>query len=119
MELNIETVLKWLSAGSIMVSAGVGWLILRLRAEFAPRLVVEECIRRLDGVEADMTDVRAALRSAPTQDDIRRIELTMEKMTGQVGILTAKLEGLDRIVARAERVVERQEAYLMRNGVGS
>lgn len=111
----VDFAYKALGAGSIIGTAVTAYLILRIRVEFATRSDVVFLTERVSRAEREIETINAAREFAPDQADIHRLELGLEKLSGQIGVFAERLEGFDRVVARAERVVERQETYLLRN----
>lgn len=56
------------------------------------------------------------LADLPTKDEVHELELHIIRLEGTINTLGERLAGFGAIVERAEKVVDRQEAYFMRQG---
>lgn len=68
---------------------------------------------RMDRHDARIARLEQSLQELPTKDDMHRVLLAVEGMKGQLGVMNAKLDGQENIMARLENVVTRHEEHLL------
>lgn len=56
------------------------------------------------------------IRDLPTNADLHELDIHITKLEGTIAALTERISGFGAIVERAEKMVDRQEAYLLRQG---
>ncbi|WP_419787230.1 DUF2730 family protein [Pseudodesulfovibrio sp.] len=66
--------------------------------------------------EKRLSAAEACLKSAPTEEAIHDLALTIEKFGGSLRVAVEKIEGVDRLVTRLERIVTRHEDYMLNGG---
>lgn len=109
----------------LVLAQGVfGWLLWSMRRAFVTRADCASCRGQVDSIlerqaqcmesmERRLAAYDADLRCVPSSADHRSLELLLSKMEGNVAVLDQRLQGLGDSMARFEKVLDRQEEFLM------
>ena len=71
---------------------------------------------RMRAMEAQLAALQQTVDAMPGKDDLHRIELHMERMTGEMKAMSASQRGTNDILRRLESIVSRHEDHLLENG---
>ncbi len=88
------------------VLGGVGIYVWSTNRTKARREVTEALDRRLIKVES-------ALESMPTIQAVHELSVSMTQLSGELKTALARVDGLEDVVERVERIVNRQEEHLL------
>ncbi len=79
--------------------------------------------RRFASLDAEITGLRerlstaeARLKDAPSTKSLHELSLSVERMSGNLKALGERMGGMDRVVERMDRILSRQEEFLLNNG---
>jgi hypothetical protein len=96
--LTIDNVYKGISALSAIGAGILGWLVLRLRAEFPSRADLTDVKKQLSDltartadIEREQTELRAVVSAMPTQADLNRITEKLGALSGDVKALETRV----------------------------
>ena len=67
---------------------------------------MDDLTRRVDALET-------SVRQMPGKEDLHKMELQLERMTGHLGKMQAVMEGNQNIMERLEGIVGRHEDHLL------
>lgn len=68
-------------------------------------------------IRVRLSTLEAQLASVPSAQSLHELSLSVERMSGNLKALGERMGGIDRVVDRVDKMVTRQETYLL-NGVG-
>lgn len=71
---------------------------------------------RMRALEGRTAALEQTVDSMPGKDELHRIELHMERMTGEMKAMSASQRGTNDILRRLESIVSRHEDHLLENG---
>ncbi len=71
---------------------------------------------KIDRLEDRVSANEARLESHPDAKALHELALVVERTVGEIRAVTAKLGGLEAVVGKLDRVLERQEHYLLTKG---
>lgn len=94
-----------------VVVGGVGAYVWSSNRTKARREVTEALDRRL-------TKVESALRSMPSIQAVHALTVSMTQLSGELKAALARVDGLEDVVERVERIVNRQEEHLLARSRG-
>lgn len=106
MDFNLEVAEFVLRIVQVLVLPLMGWLgkiVLDLRRE----------VTELRGRVQTNED---RLKELPGNEDWHNLALSIEEMRGDVKRVDAKIDGVDRVIGKMDRVLDRQEDYLLHCG---
>ncbi len=72
--------------------------------------------QRMDRHDARIARLEQSLDAMPTKDDMHAVQLAVEGMKGQLGIMAAQMGGQKDIMERLESIVTRHEEHLLDGG---
>lgn len=72
--------------------------------------------QRMDRHDARIARLEQSLDAMPTKDDMHAVQLAVEGMKGQLGIMAAQMGGQKDIMERLEAIVSRHEEHLLDGG---
>lgn len=90
---------------SLAVNGFTALLILVLRGSFAGREEHRSVVERLTKIEAE-------LKHVPSAASLHELSTAVARMAGDLKVVAARMDGVDRLANRVERVIERQEDWL-------
>ena len=67
-------------------------------------------------LEKRISKVETCLASVPSGAELHELALSITGLRGDLRVTTEKIDGLDKVVCRVERVVSRHEDYLLNGG---
>jgi hypothetical protein len=67
---------------------------------------------RMDRHDTRLNSVEHTLRDLPTKDDMHKLHLSVERMSGKIDTMVATNEGTNKVIGRLEAAVDRQDSYL-------
>jgi len=115
--LTLDNIYKAVALLSVIGSAVSVAIVSRLRAEFPSKADLtrvreqqEALGERTDAVEKELVEIRATLRSMPTQTDLNRI-------TEQIGDLSGDVKALDATLDQGLALVREQLTMLMQHHI--
>lgn len=114
--LNISPVVVWVVALSQLLTFGLTIWGLMASGARANTKRIDEHAKRIDDHNQRIGSVEQTLRGGPTSDDLHELELTLERVQGKMGTLSAMLEGHVAIMERLEAIVTRHEDHLLSGG---
>ncbi|WP_035252287.1 DUF2730 family protein [Desulfocurvus vexinensis] len=106
MELNLEVAEFVLRIVQVLVVPLLGWLgkiVLDLRRE----------VTELRGRVRTNEDL---LKELPGNGEWHNLSLSIEGLRGDIKRVDAKIDGVDRVIGKMDRVLDRQEDYLLNCG---
>lgn len=68
---------------------------------------------RMNRHEVRLNRLEQSVQNMPSSEDIHKIELAMERMSGSMSRMEAVFEGSQQIMARLETIVSRHEDHLL------
>jgi len=101
---------------SVAATALFGWLMLRLRAEFATKKELLEVKQQSEQNGRDIAEVKLAMANMPTAADITALRLQIEELNGNIKSDAVALKGVKDALQRTDNAVTRVEQFLMRGG---
>ncbi|WP_316978036.1 DUF2730 family protein [Shumkonia mesophila] len=107
--MDFETTRLLISALMLIVSIGSAWFAYRVKQRQADKDEVKELRDRIMRAEA-------RLEETPTSKALHELALSISGFGGDLKAVTARLDGLGKIVERLETVTDRQETYLLTGG---
>jgi len=72
--------------------------------------------KELETLRVKVTENEAKLCNMPDSSALHSIALSLERLRGEVGSLGAEMGGMKDVLQKVDRIVERQENYLLNNG---
>lgn len=70
----------------------------------------------MTAVEARVATIEQAHRALPSKDDIHELELSMERLKGEMKTLSQVMSGQAQITERMEAILNRHEDHLLQSG---
>jgi hypothetical protein len=77
---------------------------------------IEKNSKRVDAQEIRILSLEQTVASMPEKDDMHRMELAMEKITGKLDVVATHMSGQKDVMKRLENVVTRHEDHLLSGG---
>lgn len=121
--LDIAPLVYWIAAfNTIIVLGNTVWMVMsgptrklaeRLAQTEARLLEVE---KRAERHASQLVAVSQTVNGLPGHQALHQLELTLTKMDGEIGKLSAIMDGNTKIMARLEAVVTRHEDHLLDGG---
>lgn len=68
---------------------------------------------RMDRHESRLQTLEQTVKSMPGREDVHKIELALERVSGTMGRMEAVMEGNQQIMSRLEIIVSRHEDHLL------
>ena len=68
---------------------------------------------RMDRHESRIQSLEQTVKAMPDRQDLHKIELALERVSGTMGRMEAVMEGNQQIMARLELIVSRHEDHLL------
>ena len=104
-----------------ILSGGYTWFATRRKdvdAKFASQREATEArfnqgTRRMDELTRRVDALETSVRQMPGKEDLHKMELQLERMTGHLGKMQAVMEGNQNIMERLEGIVGRHEDHLL------
>lgn len=93
----------WLIA--LAVNGFTALLVLVLRGSFAGREEHRGVLERLTRIEAE-------LKHVPSAGALHELSTAVVRMAGDLKVVATRMDDVDRLSARVERMIERQEDWL-------
>lgn len=106
--LSLDGAIKMFGVVSGMGTLLVGWLLLRMRAEFPSKADFRSLAERVEGIERDHAALAARVDEAPTHKDIA-------ELTGKLADLSGDVRALNATVAASMEGVRDQLTMLVRH----
>lgn len=72
--------------------------------------------QRMDRHDTRIARLEQSLEALPSKDDMHKVQLAVEGMKGQLGIMAAQMGGQKDIMERLESIVTRHEEHLLEGG---
>lgn len=111
-QLSLEGPLAWIGALMIVISfCTTIWGIFSGPAR-AVQKKTEELKATVDAHEQRLLSLEQTLRAMPSKDDLHELQITMTKMSGEMSVMRAVMEGNSAIMTRLEAVVTRHDEHL-------
>lgn len=108
-DLSFDLALKVFGFVSGVGTLAVGWLLLRMRAEFASRGDHKALVERVEDVERGHAALAARMDEAPTHKDIADLMAKLADLSGDVRALDATLTtGMDGVREQLTMLVRHQ-----------
>lgn len=101
---------------AFMASVVYGWLLLRLRSEFAPAVKVLAQGAEIDGIKARLGTIEGAVNHLPTREDTHQLALSLADMRGDLRGVAARLDGIEKVISATGRRVELIDEHLKSAG---
>lgn len=117
MEVTIDDLRAWL--GLILPIAGVIYTFIATRRKDiegkfeAVQVQFKAGSDRMDRHEGRIASLEQTVRGLPSKEDIHKLELHMEKMSGTMSRMEAVMEGSQNVMSRLETIVTRHEDHLL------
>ncbi len=73
--------------------------------------------REVGHLRERLSTAEARIAEAPSAKSLHELSLSVERMSGNLKALGERMGGIDRVVDRVDKMVTRQETYLL-SGVG-
>lgn len=70
---------------------------------------------RLNLIESALVEIKAGLKSLPEIQELHRLAMSLERLTGTVSALDTKLNGFGDLMDRLATMVDRHEEHLLEN----
>ncbi|MDK2955400.1 MAG: hypothetical protein PWQ57_896 [Desulfovibrionales bacterium] len=102
-----------LSAMSGLVVPLAGWM---LKQHLAMRKEITDLRRAKERLEDRVSRNEARLEDKPGPAALHELSLAVQALRGDLRAIDEKLNGTCQLVTRLDRVMERQEAYLLNKG---
>lgn len=93
-----------------LVGAIIGWVRMQMK-RIETRIDVGN--ERLDRHEARVSLAEQTLQALPKKDELHQVNMTLERVAGDMREMRALMSGQQQIMVRLETVVSRQEDHLM------
>ncbi|XPV77671.1 MAG: DUF2730 family protein [Desulfovibrio sp.] len=106
MENSLELVKLILQVVQVLVIPFLVWQFRKFR----------ELDCKHEALRVRMAAVETTLKEMPTAQGVHEITLAIERLRGDVRASNEKHESLEKLVVRLERVIERQENYMLSGG---
>ncbi len=68
---------------------------------------------RMDRLDGRMASVEQTLRALPGKDDLHELQMSIERLNGDLKTMAAVMEGNNKIMGRLETIVGRHEDHLL------
>ena len=118
--LEVLSKYGWLAA--IGLSGALAWIGWSARNAFVPakefRKELEDRDAARNDLEKRLIRAEAEIEDKPTANALHELAVCMTKFGGDIRTVGARLDGLQAIVARLEKVADRQEDFLLNKGGG-
>lgn len=111
--LNISPFVVWAVALSQILSFGLTIWNLMASGGRANARRLDEHGKRIDEHDLRMAKVEQSVGSLPVAQDMHELQLAMEALKGELREMRAFIDGNNKVMARLEKVVERQEQFLL------
>lgn len=111
---TLDLILRILQVVVIPIVGLLGKLILDLRKEQQKDQTANS--KDHTDFEKRLSDAEACLRLVPSEKAIHDLALTIQDFGGDLRVAVEKIEGVDRLVGRLERIVTRHEDYMLNGG---
>lgn len=111
---TLDLILRILQIVVIPITFGLIKLIRDQRKD--QRKDQEENAKAHASLDKRLSDAEACLRSVPSEEAIHDLALTIQQFGGDLRVAVEKIEGVDRLVGRLERIVTRHEDYMLNGG---
>lgn len=116
--------LSWLRLAlpiaSLIFNGLLCWAGWSLRKAFVSHQLCSECRQKLADANAELerriSRNEEALGNLPDNNALHEIALAVERLRGDLSAMGKELGGLRDVVDKVDRIVERQENYLLNNG---
>ena len=74
---------------------------------------LNEGARRMDRMDARLSATETKITDLPDRENFHSLELSMERMAGNFAVLSTKIESGAEFMTRVDKVLARQEEYLL------
>lgn len=101
----MDELAKWGWAIALAVNLLIGLVLWSMRNAFASRQDLQAVANRLVQVETRMEGV-------PSANALHELSNTVIRMSGDLKVMATRMDGVDRLVTRFEKVLDRQEDWL-------
>lgn len=95
---------------AIIVIPTFGW-VLRELGRYRTRLA--ELQIRVQACESRIEALNEAIARTPSTAELHALVLSVERLSGQVGVISERMTGQQKLYDRIENVLSRQEAFLL------
>lgn len=111
-QLNLEGPLAWIGALVILINFGAMiWNIFSGPAKAAQKKV-DGLTGELSAHDLRIQRLEQTLQAMPSKDNFHELQITMTKMSGEMSVMRAVMEGNSAIMTRLEAVVTRHDEHL-------
>ena len=107
----------WLDALQLSLTVGVGIYAWAANRHRATRTEIDKVKADLTALNDRLIHAEAEIEDKPTVKALHELALSMNSFSGDLKALVARLDGQTEIVRRLEKVADRQEQFLLNNGV--
>ena len=104
--LTLSPLIAWITALSLILNFGL--TIYSLISSGA-----KANAKQLERHDARLSKLEQALSSVPAKDDLHGLQISLERMHGQLRTMGAVMEGNSKIMERLETIVSRHEDHLL------
>lgn len=109
----LRAVAEWLQIACLVGLSIYTWIVNRTKANKAAIDRVESNLGdRLSEHDRRISSLEHVTQGMP--EAVRALNTTVGKLDGDLGTMGERLSGLDRLVVRLEKVVDRQEDHLLK-----
>lgn len=68
---------------------------------------------RVEEIEKRVAKVEAAVEAMPDREAVHQLALSITETSGRLEVISTRMQGLEKLFDRAERIVNRLEEYLL------
>lgn len=88
----------------------VGWILWSMRAAFASKKDLQAQELVIDEIRLKIVEMEGRVRNMPAADAMHELSNSMERLRGDIKVVTARLDGTNLLMNRVETTVARHEA---------
>lgn len=85
-----------------------GWTIWSMRKSFVYKEAFAQQVQNLDRLERQVENL-------PNQSAIHELAISVEQLRGELGTVSARMDGLREIMAKLDSTIMRQEEFLLKD----
>ncbi|MGD9638371.1 MAG: DUF2730 family protein [Alphaproteobacteria bacterium] len=108
---------NWVSENWKLISSfltfGSFCIAFYLKAKFATKEEVSNLDKRVSKIENRVAANEEKIEQMPSRDDLHKQEIMIERMSGKIDSMAVKMQGIEEISKRQEKVISRVEDYLL------
>lgn len=87
----------------------VGWILWSMRVAFASKKDLQAQELMIDGIRLKIVEMEGRMRNMPAADAMHELSNSMERLRGDIKVVTARLDGTNALMNRVENTVARHE----------